>query len=85
MTEYDRIVRDQMALERISDVDLETLDLCFEAGYDAGRWSVVRAPPAYHVQLQLPADCVRSRENGFALGVMDRREAPCCPRCGFRI
>ncbi len=74
MTGYDRIVRDQMALERISDIDLETLDLCFEAGYDAGRWSVVRAPPTYH--LQLPADCVRSRENGFALGMLDRCEAP---------
>lgn len=72
MTEYDRIVRGQMALERLSDVDLEILDCCFEAGYDAGRWGIAHVSLSHLVPLPAPADCVRSRENGYALGVMDR-------------
>ena len=72
MTGYDRIVRDQMALERISDVDLETLDLCFEAGYDAGRWSVSHDLLLRMLPVPLSPDCVRSRENGHALGLLDR-------------
>ena len=61
MSEYDRIVRDQMVLERVSDVDLELLERCFEAGYDAGRWSVSHDLLLRMLPVPLPPDCVRSR------------------------
>lgn len=72
MKEYDRIVRDQITLERMSSVDLELLECCFEAGYDAGRWNVVRDSHLRLLPVPTPADCVRSRENGRALGLLDR-------------
>ena len=72
MKEYDRIVRDQMMLERVSDVDLDLLECCFEAGYDAGRWNVVHDSLLRLLPVPVPPDCVRSRENGHALGLLDR-------------
>ena len=73
MKEYDRIVHAQMMLERMSSVDLELLDRCFEAGYDAGRWNVVHDSHLRLLPVPVPSDCVRSRENGHALGLMDRQ------------
>ena len=70
MTEYDRIVRAQMALERMPGVDLELLDRFFEAGYDAGRMGGGRGASA-RLDPETPAYCVQSRENGLALGLMD--------------
>ena len=75
MSEYDRIVRAQMVLERVSEVDFELLERCFEAGYDAGRWSISHDSLPRLLPVPLPQDCVRSRENGHALGLLDRREA----------
>ena len=72
MGEYDRIVRAQMLLERTSEVELSLLERCFEAGYDAGRWSVRRDSLSRLLPVPAPPDCERSRENGLVLGLIDR-------------
>ena len=75
MGEYDRIVGEQMALERMSSVDLALLERCFEAGYDFGRWDIRHDSLARLLPVPVPEDCVRSRANGLALGLIDRSVA----------